>query len=470
LKQVRCDGNATTSISGTVYDPAGYNPLYNVIVSIPNAALDQIPAGASCASCDAQVSGQPIATALTDATGHFVLKNVPWGTDFPLVMQLGKWRRQVTITASMVTHQCADNPIIDNPPDAGTLPDRLLRLPRNIHDGDNNGQYTSMPKIAITTGQIDALECLLTRAGIDTAEFTNPAGTGHINLYSLLPSTDTSGDNGATKYAGTGGATFPAAATLFDSVTTQQNYDIIIVNCAGSNYLNAGSGQYVTEARRQNLKTYVNGGGKVFLEHYFASFLRSTSTLAAPYGELATWDGTLGTAIAGADLTTRIDQSFAKGQAFAQWLMTVQASTTLGSLQLSDPSSNSLKSKYTAKLTSAAATRWIFNPVSSTNNTSSHVHYFDLLTPTDQTAKCGRIVYTGIHVSSSSSGTDQDAVRVTGGTPVFPTECKIRPLNGQEKAMEFMFFDLSGCVNPPELPPQAERPFKGLVELLIVRV
>jgi hypothetical protein len=48
LKQVRCDGGATTSISGKVYDPAGYNPLYNVIVSIPNAALDPIPTGASC--------------------------------------------------------------------------------------------------------------------------------------------------------------------------------------------------------------------------------------------------------------------------------------------------------------------------------------------------------------------------------------------------------------------------------------
>ncbi len=94
----------------------------------------------------------------------------------------------------------------------------------------------------------------------------------------------------------------------------------------------------MTDARRQNLKTYVNSGGKVFLEHYFASFLTSTSTLAAPYGELATWDGTLTTPIASADLATLVDQSFAKGQAFAQWLQTVQASTTLGTLQLSDPS------------------------------------------------------------------------------------------------------------------------------------
>jgi len=355
LKQVRCDSGATTSISGTVYDPAGLNPLYNVIVSIPNAGLDPIPSGATCTSCDAQVSGQPIATALTDATGHFVLNNVPWGTDFPLVMQLGKWRRQVTIPATKITHKCADNPITESSPAT------LLHLPKNIHDGDNNGQYTSMPKIAITTGQIDALECLLTRAGIDTAEFTNPGGAGHVNLYSLLPATDKSGDNGATKYSGTSGSTFPVADTLFDTTATEQTYDIIIVNCAGSNYLGAGIGQYVTETRRQNLKSYVNNGGKVFLEHYFASFLKSTSTLAAPYGEVATWDGSLGTAISGSDLTTSIDQSFAKGQAFAQWLKTVNASTTLGSLPLSDSSNSSLKSKYTAKTTSSPATRWIFN-------------------------------------------------------------------------------------------------------------
>ncbi len=118
---------------------------------------------------------------------------------------------------------------------ASTPTNPSLRLPKEHRDGDNNGQYTSMPKIAITTGAIDALECLLTRAGIDTAEFTNPGGAGHINLYSLLPTSDAnSGDNGATAYAaGAGGATFPVAATLFDSVATEQTYDIIIVNCAG---------------------------------------------------------------------------------------------------------------------------------------------------------------------------------------------------------------------------------------------
>ncbi|MGA9656313.1 MAG: hypothetical protein WBV96_20620, partial [Polyangia bacterium] len=127
LNRVRCSGTATTSISGTVYDPAGYNQLYNVIVSIPNlaiATLDPITTGSvSCSTCDGQVSGQPIATALTDANGHFLLNDVPWGVDIPLVMQLGKWRRQITIPKSMVTNQCGDNPITE------TKPVSLLRLP-----------------------------------------------------------------------------------------------------------------------------------------------------------------------------------------------------------------------------------------------------------------------------------------------------------------------------------------------------
>jgi hypothetical protein len=459
LKRVHCDGTATTSISGTVYDPKGVNPLYNVIVSIPNAPLAAITPGAPiCSSCDAEVTGEPIATALTDAAGHFVLNNVPWNTDFPLVMQLGKWRRQVTIAASLVTHKCADNPIPNtwatNAVSTPTNPS--LRLPRKITDGDNNGQYTSMPRIAITTGALDALECLLTRIGIDNSEFTNPSGAGHINLFSLIAASDShntsSSGNGATEYAS--GDTFPVAQSqLFDDVSSLRAYDIVMVNCAGwgDRYFVPG-GAFMTDAFIENLRTYVNGGGKAFLEHYFASFLMPTSTLAAPYGNIATWDSSMTTAISTTDLNTHIEQSFAKGQHFAQWLTNVGASTTPGRLQLSNPASNTLKGKYTAKTTSSPAARWLYNPVSSTDSTSKNVHYFDLLTPTTQTTKCGRIVYTGIHVSS---GTDdnRDAVRVMGGTPVFPTECGVRDLNNQEQALEFLFFDLSGCVGSPDLPP-----------------
>src|SRR4029453_6772007 len=46
-----CPNGARTTVSGTVYDPAGKTPLYNVVVYVPNEPLAEIKTGGACDTC-----------------------------------------------------------------------------------------------------------------------------------------------------------------------------------------------------------------------------------------------------------------------------------------------------------------------------------------------------------------------------------------------------------------------------------
>ena len=73
----------------------GVDPLPNVLVYIPNAAVRRSPPASACETRATDgVRGSPLVSAATDTHGNFTLQNVPVGTNIPLVIQTGRWRRQ----------------------------------------------------------------------------------------------------------------------------------------------------------------------------------------------------------------------------------------------------------------------------------------------------------------------------------------------------------------------------------------
>src|SRR5262249_11185018 len=123
-----------------------------------------IPKGVSCDQCDASVTGSPLISVTTGVDGTFQLDNAPCGVDVPVVIQLGRWRRQITVPGV----KCCTST---------TLTADLTHLPRKHTATDN------IPAIAVVTGSADPMECVLPKIGIDPSEFSDPTGTGRVNFY-----------------------------------------------------------------------------------------------------------------------------------------------------------------------------------------------------------------------------------------------------------------------------------------------
>ena len=130
---------AGTSIGGTVYDPAGKNPIPHAFVFVPADPNGQIPVitpGAkTCDTCDLPI-GSFVAATTSDATGSFALHGVPTGAHVPFVVQIGKWRREVFVS----TASCQNT----------VLSASDTRLPTSQAQGD-------MPAMALLTGAVDDL-------------------------------------------------------------------------------------------------------------------------------------------------------------------------------------------------------------------------------------------------------------------------------------------------------------------------
>lgn len=402
---------STTVISGTVYDPRTTSdalPLPNVLVYATTGTPSALPSGVQCLTSTNSMPADPdiVSSTYTAVDGTYTLANVPVNTTVTLVIQAGKWRMQYPNTA------------VGSSPLTGLA----LHMPANHTQGD-------IPMIAISTGSVDALECVFRQMGIDDCEFTDDNGAvisgcnpgGHIHLY------QGSDSPGAAMSAST-----PSQTELMSSATLMNGYDMLMFPCQGS------SSNQSTLTGATNLFDFANSGGRVFATHYSYAWLDPDSPFDAQFPSVANW--TIGSEQQITSGTGTLDTSFSDGAMMAQWLQNAGATITgspdeieIGTLR-NDVSSVIAPSQSWVTLNSGTYAGQTGNPVMQMT--------FNTPVGSPAASQCGRVVYNDYHVfNASATGT------------VYPNECPAAAaMTPQEEMLEFALFDLSSFVTPVVVP------------------
>jgi hypothetical protein len=238
-----------------------------------------------------------------------------------------------------------------------------------------------------------------------------------------------------------------ASQSMWDSTDHLKAYDIVILSCEG---------QETMGMNQQALFDYAKMGGRVFASHFHYAWFNTGPFFTVPPTRLAQW--TTGanpyfmnnTQILGGVIQTTLanGQPFPKGQALQQWLGNVNAlgvnGAPAGELPIEE-------AKHNADVTAAntLSTTWIVADPSAPNWPGG-AQYFSFDTPLGEAPEnqCGRVVYSDLHVGSASGDYGGR------GGHIAPTGCAAKDLSPQEKALEFMLFDLSACITPNNQPPK----------------
>jgi len=441
-----CDkmGMPPTTISGTVYAPNGTLPLYGVSVYVPNKDPGPFIAGVQCGNCTAGLPGHPIAQVTTDENGNFSIPNVPDGANIPLVITIGKWRRQIKIPSVAA---CATQPL--DPVDT--------TLPKSRDDLTPNTTSVDLPQIAISTGSSDALECLVRRLGIADKEITTDEQGGKIHLFADLRAGDGPGGGVGIKSFDTtfGGGTgnLNDSQALWGTPTNPgklNDYDIVILSCEGAQHAETKS-----QEAMDHLKDYADLGGRVFLSHWHNIWIEGSTQSPTNGAAPKVWSGsdqdppiarfTDNTNLPNGTVDT-IDEDLAdnpKGMSFATWMLNVGGSIVMGSnVRGAVPIQDRTGKQTCTMIDEAKAKQWVYWQ----NGATQLPQNFEFTTPNEVASdlRCGKVVFSDMHVSDAPI-----AVTVGGPFLPYPSSCgTTTTLSPQEKALAFMFFDISSCVGP----------------------
>jgi hypothetical protein len=444
-------GAQLTRLTGRVITPGRDDANTPNQVGVPNAIvyimktdtladLPPIPSGIptgglSCDRCEDQDLGPLLAGAITDASGNFVIEgNVPVGVEFLLVVKAGKFRR-------VVRHTLPAEAACQTTALPTTLPGNPARLPRSTSDGD----AVNLPKIAVTTGRIDAMECVFEKMGIAAGEFGNYGSDAKLNIYRGK------GPSGTPEGASIDGST-PNDLDLYGSLERLQSYDMIVSDCEGLGWDGANGSFAERIANGDKIREYVNRGGRLFASHLSMSWLHlngstawsAADPIATGLAAASTWDtnsslqsnlSTAGTGVV--SLVGSRPQVSPRIDGFASWLVNEGVTTAPDyRFNITDPRS----------LTTGPGTETEEFVYRSDGNQRVQQFSFDTPYGAPEEASCGRVAYSGFHVAATAGLADPFA-NVT-----FPAHCSGN-LTNQEKVLLYMLFDLGACVGDEPVPP-----------------
>jgi len=474
-----CSVSSPTQLSGRVITPGRADNNAANQVGVPNAFVyilrtndesalptlgSGIPSGGtSCDRCDAQDLGPILTSAVTDSSGNFTLSgNIPVNQDFLLVTKVGKFRR-AEIYNLPANAACTETVL------PATLPGNPTRLPRTMTDGI----AVNIPAMAISTGRIDAMECVFEKMGIASSQFSRPQLTGRIKLFrsdGAWPDQQSANCNACGTGSGNtdttcrtnncgGGSTQTRTnylnaikdSNLPASVASLSTYDMVVFDCEGQGY---DSNFSQRDANGAKVREYVNRGGRMFASHLSMTWLNGNGSttytagtaLSTGLNMAATWDtnitatsnlNTSGTGVV--SIVGDRPRASPRIQKFADWMVSEGVTSSPGyTFNITDPRS-------LANVDSLGASTEEFVYRSDGNH---RVQQFSFNTPYGAPADdaCGRVAYSGFHVAATGGGTNPFQ------NSVFPNHCAGN-LTSQEKILLFMLFDLGGCVgDEPEAP------------------
>jgi hypothetical protein len=430
-----------TRVSGRVYDPSGATPtpgannlpLAGITVFQPSGALTPFVDGVTCDSCTS-LDSPSVAKAVTDATGAFTLTGVTPGPNARIVVQSGRWRREITTNVTA----CGAN----------AKPAGTFRMPKNRTDG--NGGVADIPKMALVMGRQESLECMFLRMGISQSEIqkrTGPADAARIQLYRSTGMTTTSG--------------LPMLPTpnLWGAGGSLNEYTALILPCDGGTiFLPDQSLNATSAADRARIRDFANAGGRLFMDDWTGETFVVQG--AAPFPSTGTFAPF---AVPSLPARARVLTPTPPQVLFRDWLTAVGASSDYGvdwlrvdqaRLRILDPVASTTQwvRGHTTNSWGAGA------PPGPPSNGGNYSLSYSFETPypggtCGASGGTGRVIFNGMHVSQT---------RATGAFPyttasVYPTNCSLAAaLAPEEKALEYQLFQLTACQlggAPPPPPP-----------------